>query len=446
MRGDAMRLAFFDLDDTIYDRTHLRIGALLGNVPYLERLRSSEDAVADAVARVSRLAPLFEWFGFPNLRHHSESPEMIAVLTVLYGDPSRLPDAWGITPELQETFLRAVIEVERILGRSDGGWPAQLFARLAFHSLVQSSGVYERLAGLAGEIASSDEVLTAHARVRERQVWQAYEGFKQSWSMFEQGGARCFIASNGEEEIQKEKLSQLGLERAFESRLLTTGRASSPLDADALRCRVDELLTEAASGDAGERALELVLSEDTEAEASDVGAFAPKELVSLFPFVWVLDRFGHKTPDFYARVLHAVVASPDDPRGALDRLSFAAPSAWDAARPQLVMVGDNYDRDVTPLVELLGGDQGWTVLLRLGRYSRRAEDIAPGRAPAMQFDDWSALRAYLSSSFAWDAVPPITHAPPACPSCVSEPRLFAHAPATPFNVVSRLHEAARSCG
>jgi len=108
------RVVFFDLDDTIYDRTDLRLDVLLDGEGPVGSVRSGAGSLTAAIARINRAARLFESLGFPNLRHHAESPEMIAALTLLWGDPARFPSSWRVDAARQSEFLEALDAVDRL--------------------------------------------------------------------------------------------------------------------------------------------------------------------------------------------------------------------------------------------------------------------------------------------------------------------------------------------
>ena len=77
------------------------------------------------------------------------------------------------------------------------------------------------------------------------------------------------------------------------------------------------------------------------------------------------------------------------------------------------MVGDRFDKDVEPLIELLGHGVGMKIRLQAGKYGHlHPEDrLLPDRRPDRTFTDWDSLAAFLADELTIDHIPSIT-APP----------------------------------
>ena len=91
---------------------------------------------------------------------------------------------------------------------------------------------------------------------------------------------------------------------------------------------------------------------------------------------------------------------------------------WDFEPLQFVMVGDRYDKDVAPLIDLLGKGRALTVRLRAGKYGREhPEDGLPEeRRPDHTFTDFDSLATFLADDLDFADVPAVTTAPPLAPA------------------------------
>ena len=91
--------------------------------------------------------------------------------------------------------------------------------------------------------------------------------------------------------------------------------------------------------------------------------------------------------------------------------SLVSSKDWKPLR--FVMVGDRYDKDVEPLVDLLEPGVGLTIRLRMGKYGHLhpEESIAPARRPGRTFTDWDSLAHLLTEELTPEQVQPITTSP-----------------------------------
>ena len=77
------------------------------------------------------------------------------------------------------------------------------------------------------------------------------------------------------------------------------------------------------------------------------------------------------------------------------------------------MVGDRYDQDVEPLIDLLGPGVGLKIRLRCGKYGHLhpEDELPPDRRPDMTFTDWDSLATFLTEDLSRDRINPVTTPP-----------------------------------
>jgi hypothetical protein len=84
---------------------------------------------------------------------------------------------------------------------------------------------------------------------------------------------------------------------------------------------------------------------------------------------------------------------------------------------RFVMIGDRWDRDVRPVIELLGRDSCLTLRLTQGHYGDKhpAAEIDPQLRPHHEFPHWDALIEFLVRDLTADGVDEITRSPDLLP-------------------------------
>nr|MDP9178261.1 hypothetical protein [Gemmatimonadota bacterium] len=162
------------------------------------------------------------------------------------------------------------------------------------------------------------------------------------------------------------------------------------------------------------------------------------DIESLAAARWLLGLFSRKTPGFYARVLHAVVASPKDAQNTLDSFAIVEAAEWTQEEVRVAMFGNYHAKDVVPIQQLLGSNHVWTGLLHEGLHS----GISPTDSefvPTRVFDSWSSARKELGSGISWDRIQPTANVRPSVDPAVLS--LLEHAPVyRRFQVVRKLAE------
>ena len=152
------------------------------------------------------------------------------------------------------------------------------------------------------------------------------------------------VISEGRLAIQQAKLERLSCAELFAGRLLTTETAARPAGWRELAAAIDRRVAELPHSDTPDEKLD-----------------------DLLHWQVLLDEWGRKSPAFYARCLHALQASAEQPEPALSVLTSVPSAQWQPMR--FVMIGDRYDKDVAPVQALLGLGGACTVRVRQGKYA-----------------------------------------------------------------------------
>jgi hypothetical protein len=229
-------------------------------------------------------------------------------------------------------------------------------------------------------------------------------------------GGIPIVISQGRRNLQLAKLKRLGLAELFNERALITEAAVNIAGADVLDAAVARLIDE--------RVRSSLTSDDV-------------ELQLLWYYDCLIDTWTSKSPAFFGRCLHAIRGDFERPAQGLYQPEFFSREAW-AERPlRFVMVGDRYDQDVEPLLDLLGRDAGLRIRLRCGKYGDRhpEADLPPDRRPDMTFTSWDTLAKFLANDLTLDQINPITTPPDIVKRADIRPDYINHGLESPYEAV-----------
>ncbi len=431
----------FDLDNTLldpegtgYTRTldqfFSRMKPTLGDereaIEAYERVRSCGDALASC--------------GLGNPIHERGHPEGLAVLFMLEARDAELCHALGIdsnTRRRDRATLAGLVDRHRATG--EGDCESRLLAECRLRAFLKPSRFFSAEASTRANLPGSTQPSLAtnldsnpkgerlddgaatrfmeRARriARNRRVveWsgifraiernQPLRDLRPFFTALTERGATPVLITEGRQDIQAEKVARLGLSSVFDGRLLTTGATAdvpgrTALE-EAIADRIDAVLRSARR-----------IDKELQIEPDDM-------LRELWFYRSVLRRWATKSTWFYARCLHAMHRNPERPQDALQPPIFVPHGAWRKAPLHFVMVGDRYDKDVAPLIELLGKDGGLTVRLRQGKYGDRdpTDRLPRDRRPDHTFSDWASVEAFLLEALRIKDIAPIAGAPPLVP-------------------------------
>ncbi len=383
----------FDLDNTLldadgraYERTvsEFLSFADLGLDP-AERVRRYEE--------IRSFGHVLERLGLDSPFHDRGCADGLAVLCLVHGKSPALCRDLGIDRADQlrhRGVLRQLAAVDRAATQGPPG--PRLSWEMAARRYSVADPRVERFAAEARRVA-------AHPIIRG---WaDAYEQIEHSrpvdnvLPLMDSLVARGFslvIITEGRSDVQIGKLRRVGLASLLEERIL---------------------VTEAAAKVPGLTELDDAISRLMEVAMGTPEPTHDPQLSLLWYFRCLVDAWSSKTPEFYARCLHAIQDRPSDPQRALDRLVCVPAHAWRDRPLRFVMVGDRYDKDVKPLIELLGRNVGLKIRLRLGKYAhlQPEDDLPPDQRPDLTFTDWDSLASFLTDEMSIDRINPITCPP-----------------------------------
>ena len=358
---------------------------------------NAEDAY-DAIEAIRTRGDVLERIGLANPRHERGCADGLAVLCLMHCINPNLQAELGINPAYQSTHRGTFTELSELHratrrgsfdDRLDAACRVRKFCETSLR-IVRFRGEVRRIAGHAAVQAWAESYAAIENEEPVNDVRPLLEGLVSR-------GATPIVITEGREEVQMRKIRRLRVADIFTGRVLITETSAKLPGIHELESTIGGLM---------DRRIHSLCSSGE----SD-------ELQLLWYFHCVVDEWATKSAPFYARCLHAVRQNPNDPQSALAEFAVVPATQWAQQPLRFVMVGDRYDKDVLPLIELLGCDVGMTVRLRAGKYAalHPEDELSPHRRPSRTFTSWDALSTFLTDDLTVEGIHPITAPPPIVP-------------------------------
>jgi len=385
----------FDLDNTLlhlgadtYERT---VSAFLGQhdigLGKQEAFRAYESlrVRGDALSRLGLHSPL----------HYRGHPEVLAAFCLVHCTNRSLLRALHILPESQPLRRKTIERLAELHRRAHtGAHEDRLYAEQHLREFSKRGAEALELSAevlRVAELPLVQEWAGSYARIE--QAAEPAVDVRGTLAALASEDRRLVVISHGFAQVQAEKLTQRGIAELFPKGILVTETAAEIPGAGALAARIDDAFEALA------------------------GASPDAELRRLWYYHCLIDLWASKTPWFYARCLHALQSDLEDPQRALQVLDLAAPEQWRTRPLRFVMIGDRYDTDVKPLLDLLGPGAGFKIRLRQGKYAHQHPEgeLIREERPDHTCTDWDALSDFLRHKLDTEHIPPVFSPPNVLP-------------------------------
>jgi FMN phosphatase YigB (HAD superfamily) len=385
--------AGFDIDNTLkdadsreYDSTLLPFFSFydVGVTPQ-KAIRTFE-VVRSQGAALQRI-------GMRNPIHERGNADALSVFCIGNCVTPTVRSELGIDSKDQDEFNGLLLELAELdMSTRRGSFEKRLWAECRVRAFCEKDARVARFRGEALRIAHHPRIVNWSQRYRELEASQPVNDVLPLMRSLASRGMMPIIISEGRSAIQAEKLDRLGLTEFFEGRVL---------------------VTEAAGQVPGVQELDKEISRRLEEHISATSAPIDPELKLLWYSRCLVDGWATKSAPFFARCLHAIEADSERPQDAFQMPAYVQANTWRERPLRFAMVGDKYDKDVEPLVDLLGPGVGLKIRLRMGKYGALypEQELRPERRPERTFTDWDSLAHFLSHELTPEMVPPITRPP-----------------------------------
>jgi len=386
---DTVTVAF-DLDNTLLDPTGARYDAITSEFLSQYDLGLDADSARDAYELVRRWGPVLAQLGFANVLHDRGHVDGLALLVLLFSERKE-PETGVVDTRVDRTETIALLdELENAARHTRRGAPQE---RLQARRLLQSLLSTQRATALRDAVSAVSEqprlVQWSHSYDTIENAHAADNVYSMLADLIGRG-ATCVVISQGQSTFQRKKIRRLGLDRLLSGRVLITQDARQVDGFEMLDTRIDSMLAE-------ER--------------------ADGSLDSLWTYRCLLDVWGSKSPWFYARCLHALHPGGGNVEKRLASIAVVDRKEWTTRPFHLVMIGDRYEKDILPLIDLLGPGVVQTIHLCTGKYNDNfsTADLPEYTHPTRSFKSMSALRRFLETELSAARIAPVKTPPAIVP-------------------------------
>ena len=331
------RLAFLDLDLTLFDYTAVREGATRFALQAMGAVRNVTPAIDMMNSLLVPYGDFMVDLGLPNLRREWKAPELFGILAAL-----DRPKQTKSKANILERFLDEIARAPS-LDPSIGPSFRRRRHNLRLLSEAAAATQMDVLIREIGEIIQSDkERRKIDAAVS---AFNAYlstevapnEGIFELFDGLKGHGFELFIVSEGDEHIQKEKISILNLADYVDDTYVSSSCCQS------------------------ERLLGWLWKHSASLEERDNLLHAIEALYD------EALQFANKTPSFFRKVLHTVLLPRSSRRRFYRQFEWLSEiDCLEQGAIQVLLFGDRYEKDLYPGLEAF--TRAITIRLLSGKY------------------------------------------------------------------------------
>jgi hypothetical protein len=375
------KLAFVDLDLTLFDYTVAREGATYAALLAMDVDCDLKDAIKLMNSLLIPHGDLLIDAGLPNFRREWKAPELFALLSLLC--QRRRPGSSGRRfkdflsrvgngplpePGISASFRRRQQNVRLLRRALESAHAATVIGEV--NDMLQTAACRSKIDDAS---AAFDEYLRKKA-ARSKGVDELFTNLRSR-------GFEVYIVSEGDEGIQRDKVSMLGLSEHTDGLYVSSSC-----------CRSEQLVT-------------WLWNEATEVSTNERNNLS----VALGILYDEALQYSNKTASLFRKVLHTVLLPP------LRRVEFYGRFGWLSEAEchkqraiHVLVFGDRYDKDLYPAIEAF--KDVITIRLLSGKYSKTYQSDFVGRSdlpkPNATVDSVSKAAIYVEN------LPPIEGLPP----------------------------------
>jgi phosphoglycolate phosphatase-like HAD superfamily hydrolase len=373
------RLAFLDLDLTLFDYTAAREGATRAALQAMSIDGNSTTAINLMNSLLIPYGDLLVDVGLPNLRRQWKAPELFTIfialsegggskgnIRVLKNLLAEIRTKRSLVPGISPTFRRR-LENLNLLRRAANDTQMDVFVH-DIRSIVRRDETRSKI----------NLATTAFNRYLKREVI-ASEGVPELLENLKARGFEIYIVSEGDEQVQNEKISILGLADNTDG----TYVSSSCCQSERLLGWLWQQAKHASESNGSMRAIEVLYDEAL--------------------------QYSHKTASLFRKVMHTVLLPHSS------RRQFYLKPAW-LSEPECIkqgsihvlLFGDRYEKDLYPAIEAF--NKVTAIRLLSGKYGRTYQShfvrTANLPAPDATVKSVSKAAAYIKTLALPAEIPP----------------------------------------
>ncbi len=413
----------FDLDNTLYDPAGRAYQETVREFLAAGPARMDPESAYFEFERMRKLSEGLESLGLRNPSHERGNADALAAYCLTAESAEALRAVLGVQAGRTDQYSELLSELaQRERSTRTGPWSDRLVAEQRFLEFRRKDARCREFAEKVVRLSEDSRISNWSSRYSVIESDSPIHDPSSALHHLKKLGATLAIITEGRHAVQFQKIRRLGLEQEFAGGMLVTECASELEGCEEFAARLDRLLAiPTAARTASDRA----------------------ELERLWYFECIRREWSRKTPSFFARCLHALFGVPSMPETGLRAVGVVSPGKWPMSSQRFVMVGDRYDLDVRPLLDLLGRDEGLAIRLLGGKYTTDfpEADLPEHLRPHHTLDGWRSVERFLAEELRAESVPPIVKPPPIVPPFELRPDVLRQGIDSPFDFVRTVARA-----
>ena len=387
----------FDVDNTLVDAAGQGYAAAITGTLDRVNLGAGNAEACSLYESIRLRGDALERIGLQNPIHQRGNVHSLAVLCMTGCTDSELRNELRIKSSDQHLHRGFLNELDALNRATRNGSIGERFgAETRARAFCKTDPRVARFRDEANRIARHPMVVEWAEAYRSLELAQPVEDMLPLMQSLSSRGFIPVVISEGRSDIQFEKLKRLGLLEFFAGRILITENAGAIVGLDKL---------------------DLAMSKRIDDSTAAHSTGNDEMLNLIWYFRCLIDSWMSKTSSFFGRCLHALHRNSERPQRIFDVPNYDDAESWREKPLRFVMVGDKYDKDVEPLIDLLGPNVGFKIRLRMGKYGHMhpESELPEDRRPDRTFTDWDSLEHFLTEELSPDMVSPITRPPDLAP-------------------------------
>ncbi len=391
MQQSVRKIIFIDLDHTLLYNNDIRLAAARHALKVFFPGHEVEQALSTYWTIIDHTYA-FESLGFPSFSHYWNPLEIYPILALLTDDNEFAKTNSAASVIDKKALWADLFNLDRIVR---GANRASFFSDESFYeAYLETLENKERLKAFAQfvrEISSESIFLEAQRTYDRNLEWKPLKDALGFLKRLKESDFLLYLVTEGLTQIQLAKVALLGLQEFFNGRILVTQAAAEPFEFEEIFKAAKDSVPDQKRWLGDERRC--------------------LDYLTLSYFSKLIRRWADKSnKQFYARILHAVQINPTSPQHSLSKVKVLDRNEWLARPPiKLAMIGDRYDKDLLPVLELCGKENSLTIRVRQGRYKDmpHPQHQETWRSPTNSFECFSQVEEFIFDPKNWEAVGPI---------------------------------------
>lgn len=389
--SDYRKIVCIDLDHTLFNNEEIRNSALIAALSKFE-LGISLSEKLDFIEKIRDLYKILHSLGFPHLIHYWNEKELYIFLAIFFSRNEKHIAALKKFGIERERLLSSLVSHQEHIDNIEESFYYDYLVE-KYIDEIYNEGQIKRFKELVAAFKAEGEEFSSVQNEYERNFHlKPHPYVVEFLDYLKQENIETVLISEGIEDIQIEKLKRMKLLSYFRHRILTTGMAATPVGIEELETYWKEIVRK-----------ELP-------ELTDVDR-------AVIFFRSLIERMNFKdNKNFYRRIFHVIKSNDADFSAALKKMRFVNKKVWENSIPiKLVMIGDRYDKDVKPIIEILGRESIKTIRIITGKYKDQYPDseIPLHKRPTKTCSSFKQIQNYFHQDNFWEEANSVPYISPA---------------------------------